>query len=202
MFSSSRFIGRSILILLPFGGAVLGETPEVHPEAARLQIRTQLAREARLYVELKASSVTVSAAGWDQMEFTQAAEWSGPKRPIRLTKVSEVEPLQPPPERVLDVGDMSAPDPSGTASSLEDIVGVDQMPEIFLVRFDDGTAWLVRSEDWGGWGNRVRGNWLQLKLLVSQWLAEDPAPLVFLATDAVSARHLYWLLQKDFPVIQ
>lgn len=173
-----------------------------HPEAARLRLRSELSRQNKLFVEHRADAVEVLAAGWKLKRFRHDGLRYGPDRPVRLTQVAEVNPLAHPPERVLDVGSMEAPDPSGTAGSKEEIVGVEQMPDVFVVRFDDGTVWLVWTERWGGVGWWLKKHLLQIRLLTAVWRAEESAPLWIMRTDPESARHLYWVLQKGFQVIQ
>lgn len=174
----------------------------VHSEEARLKLRIELARKNSLFLEHRADAVEVLAAGWKLKRFAHTGVQVGRHSPPRLTRVVEVVPLEPPPQKVLDVGSAEAPDPSGTAGSLEDIVGVEEMPDIFVVRFDDGTTWLVESERWPGVRLWARKRILRLRLEWANFRAGHPSSLWFMRTDPISARHLYWILQKDFQVIQ
>ncbi|GAB4111454.1 MAG: hypothetical protein Kow001_12900 [Acidobacteriota bacterium] len=192
--------------MLWLGLAGLGQAADpagaVNSEEARLKLRIELARKNSLFLEHRADAVEVLAAGWKLKRFGHTGFQVGRYRPPRLTRVVEVLPLEPPPQKVLDVGSAEAPDPSGTAGSLEDIVGVEQMPDIFVVRFDDGTTWMVEGERWPGLWLWARKRLLRLRLEWANLRAEHPAPLWFMKTEPASARHLYWILQKDFQVIQ
>ncbi len=190
-----------LLGLAGFGPAADDSAP-LNSEEARLKLRIELARKSRLFLEHHAEAVEVLAAGWKLKRFRHHGIQIGPRRSPRLTRVLEVLPLDPPPQKVLDVGSVEAPDPSGTAGSLEDIVGVDQMPHIFVVRFDDGTTWMVDTDRWPGAWLWIRKRLLRFRLEWENFWAADPAPLWFMETDPVSAQHLYWILQKDFVVIQ
>jgi hypothetical protein len=181
--------------------ATVEPVPE-NPVAARLQLRAELARGRQLFLEHSPGALVVQAAGWELKRFSHTGFLHGTARPVRLTRVTEIEPLDPPPERVMDVGSMEAPDPSGTAVSQEEIVGVEQMPDVFVVRFDDGTVWLVWADEWGGVGEWLSTLLLRVRLRIAAWRAADPAPHWSMQTDPRSARHLYWMLQKDLQVIQ
>jgi hypothetical protein len=104
---------------------------------------------------------------------------------------------------VVRVDKISA-DPSETVSSPDEIVGVEDMSDCYLIELTDGSLIWVTGDSSAGFMNGLRRRWLQSKT-VCRFLFDRvmgrPARLVALKMDSTSARHLFWLLQPGMGVI-
>lgn len=182
-----------------------GNLPRAQTEGSvrLLEYHLELARGSRAYVHLAPEAVTVyvRAIQVKRLPVTEARGLS-PQIP-RLSRVGVRTPGFPLKEVVVRVG---APpvDPSDTVSSLQEIVGVDDMPDTFSVELADGSVLFVTSTAAVGFVNGFRRLMLRGQVTLSYlWKRAwaRPARLIQLKLESPWARHLYWLLQEDLGVI-
>jgi hypothetical protein len=187
-----------LFLLLAAGTSV--STADTSSQETRLNARADLSRQGQLFLERTDGTIEVFGGGWKLKSFQVASSVTDDGHPVRITRVLEIVPDRTPPSRVIDVGSIEAPDPSGSAEDPDEIVGVEEMPAGFRVRFDDGTVWVLSSSRFGNILAEGRGLWERIR----HQFQDDTPPLnlVFLRTDSTSARHLFWIIQQEMQVIQ
>ena len=121
--------------------------------------------------------------------------------------VDEVVPLNPPRRVVLDSAALAeqAQDPSADVGSLDQIIGVDEMPDVYLVRFDDGSVWLVNFQGWRGFVEAWAKSRLQFGVLLKEadrLFRDGKVRARFLEMSNDSARELFWVLEKGMKTLQ
>jgi hypothetical protein len=172
-----------------------------------LSHRLALIREGHIFLEVEEDAIAIYVAGWKVKEFPVSAHQIAIGDRSEVTSVADVIPLNPPRRIVLDSAVLAeeAQDTSADVSSLDQIIGVDDMPEIYLVKFDDGTVWMVNFEGWQGLAKAWKKSRLQWQTLLDATGGLFHKGIVrarFLEMPPDTARELYWVLEKEMKVLQ
>lgn len=197
-----------VIVLLLTMSTLAAPPVESSPaESSVLSDRLALIKEGNPFLELGEETIAIYVAGWKVKEFAATIHQITVGERTGVTAVDEVIPLSPPRRVVLDSAVLAqeAADPTGDVASLDQIIGVDEMPSIFLVRFDDGTVWLVNFRGWQGFSNAWSKSRLQWQVLldVSGRLFRDGrARTRFVEMEPQNARELFWVLEKGMKTLQ
>lgn len=192
----------TFLMLSLFAGAV--EEPADLP---RLSARVELLKQGGVYLESTSDALEVYAGGWKVQRFPATILEISRGKPAGASQVEELAPLVPAPSAVIDSEKVAAEssDTNSDVSTLDQIIGVDKMPDTYIAYFDDGTIWVVNPGDWVGFGRLWEKGKLQLRMarhLFRQALDLEGFKICFLSMDPASAQHLYWILEEGTPVVQ
>ena len=198
---------RVAVLFLTIG--ILAGSPAAAADAdpSLLSDRLALIKEGHPFLEVEADAIVLYVAGWKVKEFPVSAHQVAIGDRSEVTAVADVIPLNPPRRLVLDSAVLAeeAQDTSADVSSLDQIIGVDEMPETYLVKFDDGTIWMVNFEGWQGLAQTWKKSRLQWQTLVDatgRLFHEGSVRARFLEMPSGSARELYWVLEKEMKVLQ
>ncbi len=193
------FIGLMLLSLFSGG--------DQDPDPARLSARLELLRHGGVYVESTGDALEVYAGGWKVQRFPARIVEITRGKPAGVSQVDELVPLEPAPAAIIDSEQVAAEagDTDADVSTLEQIIGVEKMPETFVAYFDDGSIWVVNPGDWVGFSRLWKKGELQLKMarhLFWQAVELEGFRISFVSLDPDSARRLYWILEDGMPVVQ
>ncbi len=185
--------------------AGLADAAAADPSA--LSQRLALIKEGHRFLEVEEESIAIYVAGWRVKEFPALIHQVAIGEGNEVTVVDEVIPLDPPRRVVLDSAAMAeeAQDTSADVSSLDQIIGVDEMPEMYVVKFDDGTIWMVNFEGWRGLSAAWKKSRLQLRLLLDvagRLLRDGSVRARFFEIPPKSARELFWVLENGMKILQ
>jgi hypothetical protein len=196
-------IGGILCLTLVLSGIPAGGASEVD----RLRARLALVREGVLFLELREDALSLQAAGWEVKRIPATSLGWGKRRPIGVSRVKDLQSARPIPETVMDSSRLAeAEDVTASVSTLDQIIGVEEMPDTFLVRFEEGGLWLVEPGGWVGprqWlGDRLL-SWKVLGYLLGALIRGERLEVLFVTTDRESARRIFWILRhSDLPVIR
>lgn len=196
-----RLAALFLSISLLAGPAFAAADPSV------LSQRLSLIKEGHPFLEVEEAAIGIYVAGWKVKELPASIHQIAIGERSEVTSVAQVIPLNPPRRVVLDSAVLAeeAQDTSADVSSLDQIIGVDEMPEIYMVNFDDGTVWMVNFQGWQGLSKAWKKSRLQWQLLLDasgRLFHEESVRARFLEMPSDSARELFWVLEKDVKVLQ
>jgi hypothetical protein len=191
------------LILLSLSTA----SAEQGPDPARLSARLHLMRQGGVFLESSGDALEVFAGGWKVKRFPAHIVQISRGKPSGTSQAAELAPVNPVPAVVIDSAEVAgeAEDTDADVSTLDQIIGVDKMPDAYVAYFDDGSIWVVNPGDWFGFSRLWRKGKLQFHMaarLVRQVIDEQGFRITFLSMDSAAARHLYWILDEQVPVVQ
>ncbi len=173
-----------------------------HGAAQLLRHRLELAAGSLPYLLItpEATAIYVKGIPVKRLPIREATGLGQGKS--RASQVVTVVPVTPVRKILLRADE---PQFDSTRPSPEEAVGVEDMPEAFLVELEDGSLLYVRSGNWHGVTYWLREKILQLRLTWSYLGAllkgNLSASLVQLEMDGFWARRLFWTLQKGSGVI-
>jgi len=170
-----------------------------------MELRLELAKAGIVFLERQDDGISVMASGWEVRRLSSRFYRLGVDRVPAIAHVSAVVPMIPPPSSVIDINSAEfSSGADGSVSTLEMIIGVDKMPSDYVVSFDDGSVWLVESNEWSGISDTLKKRSFQMRVLrdlFRRWWSDAPFDATFVLMDSDSARHLFWILQPGFSVI-
>jgi len=168
-----------------------------------LSYRFQLAGQSQPYLEIKEDTLTAYMKGMEVKRFPVIrAQLTSQGRP-RLSKVAAKTAALQTREVIVKVEQVSA-NPSDTVSSPDEIVSVEDMPETFALRLEDGSVFFITGNARQGIVNRYRKDWLKFRVGCSflfRQLLHRPVRAGIIEMESQSARHLFWLLRPGMGVI-
>ncbi|MFZ0427589.1 MAG: hypothetical protein WAO20_05705 [Acidobacteriota bacterium] len=187
--------------------SLLSAPNEEAPTPARLSARLELMRQGGVFLESTDDALEVYAGGWKVQRIPARILEISRGKSVAAGQVRELVPLVPVPAVIIDSEEVAADagDTNADVSTLDQIIGVDKMPDSYLVYFDDGSIWIVNPGSWFGISRIWRKGKLQFQVarqLADQVIGRDGLRLSFLTMDEASARHLYWILEEGLPVLQ
>ncbi len=176
--------------------------PARQESTQRLRHRLELAAESLPYLVItpEATAIYVKGVAVKRLPIREASGLSQGKS--RTSQVATVVPVAPVRKIVLRANELRL---DATRSSPKDTVGVEDMPEEFVVGLEDGSLFYVRSGIWHGVTYWLRGKILQFRLtwsyLGSLLKGNLSASLIQLEMEGFWARRLFWTLQEGSGVI-
>jgi hypothetical protein len=180
---------------------------EQGPDPARLSARLQLMKQGGVFLETTNDGLEVFAGGWKVQRFPAHVIEISRGKPAGVSQVEALTPVKPVPNVVIDSEEVAeeAGDTNADVSTLDQIIGVDKMPESYVAYFDDGSIWVVNPGDWLGVSRLWRKGKLQFQVvsrLVREIIDREGFKVSFVSMDPAAARHLYWILEGQMPVVQ
>jgi hypothetical protein len=199
--NSSRLALVALVLIL----SVRPSLPDVRPttDSVLLAYRLQLAVKGQVYLEIGDQALTAYVKGMEVKRFPIIrAQWSSQGRPC-LSKVAAKTAALQTRQVVVKVEQISA-DPSETVSSPDEIVSVEDMPETFALRLEDGSVFFITGNEPDGFINGYRKEWLKVQVgcaFLYRQLLHRPGRAAIVEMDPQQARQLYWLLRPQMGVI-
>ena len=168
-----------------------------------LGYRLQLALQGQAYLEISDQALTAYMKGMEVKRFPIIrAQLSSHGQP-RLSKVAAKTAALETRQVVVKVEQVSA-NPSDTVSSPDEIVSVDDMPETFALRLEDGSVFFITGNEREGFVNGYRKEWLKVQVgcaFLYRQLLHRPIRAGVIEMEPQQARHLFWLLRPQMGVI-
>jgi len=189
-------------LILAFGSALPADTrPPV--DHVLLGYRYQLAQQSQAYLEINEEALTAYMKGMEVKRFPIIrAQLSSHGRP-RLSRVGSTTAALRTREVIVKVEQVSA-NPSDTVSSPDEIVSVEDMPETFALRLEDGSIFFITGNGRDGLLNGYRKEWLKVQVgcaFLYRQILHRPVRAGIIEMDPQMARHLFWLLRPQMGVI-
>lgn len=193
-------LGLILLSLLP-------ASAEQGPDPARLSARLELMKQGGVFLESTGDALEVFAGGWKVQRFPARIVEISRGKPVGTSEVEELTPVKPVPDVVIDSADVAgeAGNTDADVSTLDQIIGVDKMPDAYVAYFDDGSIWVVNPGQWLGLSRLWRKGKLQFRMadrLVHQVIGEKGFKISFVSMEPEAARRLYWILEEGMPIVQ
>jgi len=175
---------------------------DCRPAAQRtlLEHHLELASESKAYLQFTPAGIWVFFDGMPLQFLAAKAPGLGPE--ARMARVRAKLPVTPPPSLSVDADQIAAD--SATVDSLDAIVGPQDMPSMFVLLLDNGSAFLIRSEEPQGLTGLLRRKRLELKfawMWLNSALKEDSPETAVVDLNADGARWLYWITQERMGII-
>ncbi len=168
-----------------------------------LGYRLELALQPQPYLEITDQALTAYMKGMEVKRFPIIrAQWSWRGR-LRLARVTTKTAALQTRQVVVKVEQVSA-NPADTVSSPDEIVSVDDMPETFALRLEDGSVFFITGNEREGLVNGYRKEWLKVQVglaFLSRQLRHRPVRAGIIEMEPQQARHLFWLLRPQMGVI-
>ncbi len=166
-----------------------------------LEAQLELAREDRVYVLLERDRVRAFLRGLEVQTLPLESHDILGTSPSSSARLDLLIPKLP--EKVV-VGCAGCDDFTGT-TSLEDRIGLQDMPANFLAILGDGTCWLVLSES--GWSPSAlwTSSYWRSRLLIHYLrsvISGGQGQLLVTRMQSEDARALYWTLQPGIGVLR
>ncbi|MFB3903451.1 MAG: hypothetical protein ACE15E_08360 [Acidobacteriota bacterium] len=168
-----------------------------------LGYRLQLAQQPQAYLEIGEETLTAYMKGMEVKRFPITRAQLSSRGQPRLSRVATKTPAVQTREVIVKVERVSA-DPSETVSSPDEIVSVNDMPETFALRLEDGSIFFITGNASDGLLNRYRKEWLKFRVgcaFLSRQLLHRPVRAGVIEMEPQAARHLFWLLRSQMGVI-
>ncbi len=186
---------------------IFSAAAEQGPDASRLAARLELLRRGGVYLESTENALEVYAGGWKVRRFPARILEVSRGKATGVSQVEELMPLDPTPTAIIDSEKIASEsgNTDSDVSTLDQIIGVDKMPETYLAYFDDGSIWVVNPGEWIGLSRLWRKGELQFRMaryLFRRAVDLEGFKISFLSMDPESAQHLYWILEERIPVVQ
>ena len=166
-----------------------------------LEHHLELAAEQKAYLQITPAGIWVFFNGV-AVQFLPVRRAGGLAPETQMARVEGKLPVTPPPRIVVDADRIVAR--SAAVDTLEEIVSLEDMPPMFVLLLDDGSAILIRSEEPRGFGSFFRRKGLELKF-AWRWLHSalraDSSEAAVLEMDARGARWFYWIVEEGMGVI-
>ncbi len=191
------------LILL----SLFSASAEPGPDPARLSARLDLMKQGGVFLESTGDALEVFAGGWKVQRFPAQIVEIERGKPVGASEIEELTPIKPVPDVVIDSEEVAAEagDTDADVSTLDQIIGVDKMPDAYVAYFDDGSIWVVNPGHWLGFSQLWRKGKLQFRMagrLVHRVIDEKGFKISFVSMEPAAARRLYWILEEGMPVVQ
>ncbi len=178
---------------------------DVRPDSdpVLLSYRLQLAQQSQAYLELNEDALTAYIKGMEVKRFpitrAQLTSHGRPRLSKMASKTAAVETRQV----IVKVEQVSA-NPSDTVSSPDEIVSVEDMPETFALRLQDGSIFFITGNAREGFVNGYRKEWLKVQVgcaFLYRQLRHRPVRAGVIEMEPQLARQLFWLLRPEMGVI-
>lgn len=168
-----------------------------------LGYRLQLAQQPHAYLEIDEGALVAYLKGMEVKRFPIVRAQLSSQGQRRLSKVADKTAAIETRQVIVKVEHVSA-DPSETVSSPDEIVSVDDMPETFALRLEDGSVFYITGKASDGFLNGYRKEWLKVQVgwaFLSRQLRHRPVRAGIIEMEPQMARHLFWLLRPGMGVI-
>lgn len=194
----------SIVLFLSLQFACRSETqPEALLRLDVLRHRVTSGRTGRPFVTLRSEGITISIRNLDLKGLPLLEGRQIGPRDFRMSAVHSSHTFQEVKNVVEEVQEI-VEDTTGSVSSLDEIVGLNDMPDRYFVLLEDGSVLLVKGDTSLGVLDWIRWRWM-VNVAVWEYLSErarlNPAKFCEVRLASQSARELYWVLRPGTQVI-